>query len=148
MIVQLLWVKAFHIMAMVAWFAGIFYLPRLFVYHAMCAPEDEVGRQRFHVMERKLLRGIMNPSAVLTLSLGFWLIALSGGFSFLRHNAWLHAKLALVALLLVYHGACWKWMIDFREGRNRRGHRFYRVVNEIPVLLLAGIVILVVIKPF
>lgn len=144
----ILWVKAFHVVAMVAWFAGIFYLPRLFVYHAMCEPDDVVGRERFKVMERKLMRGIMTPSAVVTIALGTWMIYLYGGVSYLGANAWLHAKLALVTALVAYHAWCWKLMIDFRDDRNQRSHRFYRVMNEVPVLILVAVAVLVIVKPF
>lgn len=137
----MLWVKSFHIIAMVAWFAGLLYLPRLFVYHALA--EDEIGRARFALMERKLYYAIMTPAAILTLALGsiLWLVyGISG--------AWLHAKLALVALLIAYHIYCARVMRDFRAGRNRRGHVFYRWFNELPALILIGVVILVVVKPF
>lgn len=143
-----LWLKALHVAAMVAWFAGIFYLPRLFVYHAMCEPDDERGMARFHIMERKLLRGIMTPSAIVTVALGIAMIVEYGGWSYLAHNAWLQTKLFLVFLLLVYHAWCYRWLALFRDGKNQRSHRFYRVVNEIPVLILLGVVILVIVKPF
>ena len=137
----MLWVKAFHIIAVVTWFAALFYLPRLFVYHAMS--EDAVGIERFKVMERKLYRGIMTPSAVVVVMLGLWLwlgFGISGG--------WLYAKLALVTVLLIYHGYCGKLLRDFRDDRNRHGHVFYRWFNEFPVLILVAVVILVVVKPF
>ena len=137
----MLWVKAFHIIAVVTWFAALFYLPRLFVYHAMS--EDAVGIERFKVMERKLYRGIMTPSAVVAVTLGLWLwlgFGISGG--------WLYAKLALVAVLLGYHGYCGKLLRDFRDDRNNRSHVFYRWFNEFPVLILVAVVILVVVKPF
>ena len=137
----MLWIKAFHIVFMVTWFAGLFYLPRLFVYHAMAT--DAAGMARFKVMERKLFFGIMTPGGVLTLASGAWLwlgYGISGG--------WLHAKLALVAVLVVYHLYCGKLMIAFRNDRNRHGHVFYRWLNELPVVLLIAIVILVVVKPF
>ena len=137
----MLWVKAFHIIAVVTWFAALFYLPRLFVYHAMS--EDAVSIERFKVMERKLYRGIMTPSAMLAVSLGLWLW-LGFGFS----GGWLHAKLALVTVLLIYHVYCGKLLRDFRDDRNRHGHVFYRWFNEFPVLILVAVVILVVVKPF
>ena len=137
----MLWVKAFHIIAVVTWFAALFYLPRLFVYHAMSA--DAVSIERFKVMERKLYRGIMTPSAIIAVTLGLWLwlgFGISGG--------WLYAKLALVTVLLIYHGYCGKLLRDFRDDRNRHGHVFYRWFNEFPVLILVAVVILVVVKPF
>lgn len=137
----MLWVKSFHIVFMVTWFAGLFYLPRLFVYHSMTT--DAAGIERFKTMERKLLVGIMTPGAVLTVATGAWLW-LGYGFS----GAWLHAKLGLVLILSVYHGWCFKLMADFRHDRNTRGHVWYRWFNEFPVLLLIGIVVLVVVKPF
>lgn len=138
------WIEAFHIISVICWFAGLFYLPRLYVYHAMA--EDTISRERFVVMERKLFRGIMTPSAIATVLFGAWLVFSAPDF-YLRQG-WLHAKLGLVALLLVYHGACWWYLRVFREGRNTHSHRFYRVFNELPVLLLIAIVILVVVKPF
>jgi len=140
---MLLWVKAFHVIFMVTWFAAIFYLPRLFVYHAMA--EDDTGRERFKVMERKLYRGIMNPSAVLTVGLGVWLLALAPHW---LQAGWMHAKLALVALLIGYHLWCGRLLRAFAEDRNRRGHVWYRLFNELPVLVLVAVVILVVVKPF
>lgn len=140
----MLWIKAFHIIAVICWFAGLFYLPRLFVYHAMT--EDEVGRERFRVMERKLYRGIMNPSLALTILFGGWLIALNPAYYL--QAGWMHAKLTLVVLLLVYHHFCGRYLRDFRDDRNRHSHVFYRWFNEAPVLALIAIVILVVVKPF
>jgi len=137
----MLWLKAFHIVFVVTWFAGLFYLPRLFVYHAMS--EDEVSRERFKIMERKLFNGIMTPSAVLTVVLGTWLW-LGYGFG----GGWLHAKLALVAVLVAYHVYCYRLLVAFREDRNRRSHVFYRWLNELPVLILIAAVVLVVVKPF
>ena len=137
----MLWVKAFHIIAVVTWFAALFYLPRLFVYHAMS--EDAASIERFKVMERKLYRGIMTPSAVVAVTLGLWLW-LGFGFS----GGWLHVKLALVTVLLIYHMYCGKLLRDFRDNRNRHGHVFYRWFNEFPVLILVAVVILVVVKPF
>jgi protoporphyrinogen IX oxidase len=140
----MLWIKAFHIIAMVCWFAGLFYLPRLFVYHAMS--EDEDSRERFKVMERKLYRGIMNPSMMATVILGIWLLSYSfaGYFSM----GWLHGKLLLVIILIAYHVYCGRLVRQFQENNNHRSHVFYRWLNEFPVLLLIGIIILVVVKPF
>ena len=137
----MLWAKALHIIFMVTWMAGIFYLPRLFVYHSMT--DDPAGKDRFKIMERKLYRGIMMPGMVLTIASGLYLW-LNYGFS----GGWLHVKLALVALLLAYHFWCGATIGAFAADKNARSHKFYRVVNELPVLALVAIVILVVVKPF
>ena len=137
----MLWIKAFHIIFMVTWFAGLFYLPRLFVYHAQS--EDSVSRERFKVMERKLFFGIMTPGAILTIGFGRWLWL---GYGF--YGGWLHAKLALVGVLVLYHLYCGKLLFDFRHDRNRHGHVFYRWLNELPVVLLIAIVLLVELQPF
>ena len=137
----MLWIKSFHIIFMVTWFAGLFYLPRLFVYHAMS--DDAPSRERFRLMERKLFYGIMTPGAVLTIAFGLWLWL---GYGF--YGGWLHAKMALVAVLVAYHAYCGKIMVDFKHGRNRHGHVFYRWLNEVPVLLLVAIIILVELQPF
>ncbi|MDE0279484.1 MAG: CopD family protein [Gammaproteobacteria bacterium] len=136
----MLWIKAFHIIFMVTWFAGMFYLPRLFVYHAMCT--DEAGNARFKTMERKLFFGIMTPGGVLTIVFGLWLW-LDYGFS----GQWLMWKLLIVMLLLVYHGWCLVVMRSFQDDRNTRGHVYYRVMNELPVFGLIAIVLLAVLKP-
>jgi putative membrane protein len=135
------WIKALHIVFVVAWFAGLFYLPRLFVYHAQS--EDTVSRERFKVMERKLYRGIMTPSMILALAFGTWLWL---GYGF-RGN-WLIAKLVLVAVLIAYHFWMGGLVSQFARDANRRSHVFYRWVNELPVVLLVAIVVLVVVKPF
>ncbi len=137
----MLWLKALHIIFMVTWFAGLFYLPRLFVYHAMAT--DAVSSERFKVMERKLYYGIMTPGAVLTLAFGIWLW-LGYGFS----GGWLHAKLALAAILIAYHVYCGKLMLDFRHDRNRKNHVWFRWFNEFPTLILIAVVVLTVVKPF
>ena len=137
----MIWIKSLHIIFMVTWFAGLFYLPRLFVYHTMA--EDEAGKARFKLMERKLFFGIMTPGAVLTIVFGLWLWQ-GYGFS----GGWLHAKLTLVAILVAYHLYCGKLLLDFKHDRNRHSHRYYRWLNEVPVLILVAIVILVVVKPF
>jgi putative membrane protein len=138
----MLTVKSLHIIFMVAWYAGLFYLPRLFVYHSMAT--DAVGIERFKVMERRLYRGIMTPSAVLTIVFGVWLwlgYGITGG--------WLHAKLALVAVLIGFHGWLGKLVADFAADRNTHGDKFYRWINEIPALpILIAVVFLVVMKPF
>ena len=137
-------VKTLHVVFMVSWFAGIFYLPRLFVYHALASADDRVGIERFKTMERKLFFGIMTPSAVLTVVFGLWLwlgYDVTGG--------WMHAKLALALVLIAFHVYLGLLMRDFARDRNRHGHVFYRWVNEIPALpLLVAIVWLVIAKPF
>lgn len=140
----MLWIKAFHIIAVITWFAALFYLPRLFVYHAMS--DDAVSNERFKVMERKLYNGIMTPSAVVAIVLGLWLITLNPAFY--MQAGWMHAKLTLVLLLIGYHVHCWIYLRQFREDRNKHSHVFYRWFNEAPVLLLIAIVILVVVRPF
>jgi putative membrane protein len=140
----MLWLKAFHVIAVVCWFAGLFYLPRLFVYHA--ETPDLAGRERFKIMERKLYRGIMWPSLALTVVFGALMLAQN--WPYYRTQGWLHAKLALVALLIVYHLCCGHFLRAFREDRNTRSHVFFRVFNELPVLALIAIVILVVVRPF
>jgi len=137
----MLWLKALHIIFMVTWFAGLFYLPRLFVYHAQSA--DRVSLERFKIMERKLFFGIMTPGAVLTILFGTWLWL---GYGF--QGGWLVVKLVLVVVLITYHLYCGKLLQDFRHDRNRHGHVFYRWLNEFPVLILIGSVLLVVLKPF
>ena len=138
-----LWIKAFHIVSLVCWFAGLFYLPRLFVYHAQS--EDTISKERFSVMERKLYRGIMTPAMIATFVFGIWLIALSPGW---MSQGWMHAKLTLVILLTGYHHVCGAQMKRFARGENKRSHVYYRWFNEIPVLILLAVVILVVVKPF
>ena len=138
----MLWVKTLHIVFMVTWFAGLFYLPRLFVYHAMA--DDAVGAERFKVMERKLYWGIMAPGAVLTIGFGLWLWL--GWFA--GSGAWLHAKTGIVALMIAYHLWCGRLMANFASGRNTRSHVWFRWFNEVPVLFLVTGVILAVVKPF
>ena len=138
----MLWIKSFHIIFMVAWFAGLFYLPRLFVYHTLT--EDRISIERFKIMERKLYLGIMTPCMILTTGLGIWLWL---GYGF--RGGWLHAKLALVLVLIAHHFYLGKLINDFKHDRNKHGHVFYRWLNEIPALpVLIAIVILVVVKPF
>ncbi len=140
----MLWVKALHIIAVVCWFAGLFYLPRLFVYHAQA--QDEISHERFVIMERKLYLGIMWPSLILTLAFGGWLLL--DNWPYYKTQGWVHAKLLLVTLLVIYHLACGHFRQAFATQRNTRGHVFYRVFNELPVVALVGIVILVVVRPF
>ncbi len=137
--------KALHLVFMVTWFAGLFYLPRLFVYHAMS--DDRISIDRFKIMERKLYYGIMTPGMVLTLVFGIWMLidyawAMYSGFG------WLHVKLLLIAFLVIYHLFCGKWLNDFKEDRNTHSHVYFRWINEIPVLFLFAIVILATVKPF
>lgn len=138
-----LWIKAFHIISVVTWFAALFYLPRLFVYHAMS--KDQISIDRFKIMERKLYRGIMTPSAVLTVAFGSTLLWLAPGQ---LQQGWLHAKLALVLALIAYHVWCGRLLRAFRDDRNQRSHVWFRWFNEAPVLVLIAIVVLVVVKPF
>ena len=137
----MLWIKALHIVFMVTWFAGLFYLPRLFVYHAMAG--DAPGKERFKVMERKLYRGIMTPGAVLTIVFGAWLWLGYGSTP-----GWLQAKLAFVVLIVAYHLYCGKLCADFARERNTKSHLWYRWFNEVPIAFLAAAVILAVVKPF
>ena len=134
-------IKAWHIIFMVTWFAALFYLPRLFVYHAMS--DDKISQKRFKVMERKLFYGIMTPGGIITIALGMWLW-LGYGFS----GGWLHAKVTLVGALVIYHIYCGKLLLDFKHDRNKHSHVFYRWFNEAPVFALIGIIILVELKPF
>lgn len=138
----MLWVKAFHIIFMVCWFAGIFYLPRLFVHHASVS--DIATRERLALMETKLYR-FMTPFMILTLLFGAWLVSFSAAFYF--SQPWFHAKLTLVAVLVIYHVYCGRCLRRLHSGEDQRSHVFYRVFNELPVLALFAIVILVVVKP-
>jgi protoporphyrinogen IX oxidase len=137
----MLWLKAFHIVFVVTWFAGIFYLPRLFIYHA--AASDALSIERFQSMEKRLF-GIMTIGATLALLFGISLLIVTPGF---LQAGWLHAKLMLVLALIGYHAWCYRLMRDLRAGR-KRSSTWYRVFNEVPALLLIAIVILVVVKPF
>jgi putative membrane protein len=137
----LLWLKAFHVISLVTWFAGLFYLPRLFVYHADA--RDAISVERFMVMERRLL-AIMTIGACATLAFGVAMLAAAPAYLAM---GWLHVKLLLVALLIVYHGCCYQFTRSFALGRNVRSARWYRLFNELPSLLLIGIVILAVVKP-
>ncbi len=138
-----LWIKAFHVIAVVCWFAALFYLPRLFVYHAMT--EDQAGRERFKIMERKLYRGIGTPSMIVSVVLGVGMLVTSPDY-FLSAG-WFHLKMLLVALLIAYHFCCFYFLKQFQADRNTRSHVFYRWFNEAPVLILIGAVIMVVVKP-
>jgi len=140
-----MWLKAFHLIFMVTWFAGLFYLPRLFVYH--CMASDVVSIERFKIMERKLYFGIMTPGMALTFFFGIWMLG-DYAWDMYRTSLWLHLKLTLLVLLLAYHVWCGKWLLDFKEDRNVHSHVFYRWINEIPVLFLFAIILLAVVKPF
>ena len=138
-----LWFKAIHVVAVIAWMAGMLYLPRLFVYHTAAEP-GSVQSETFRVMERRLLKAIINPAMVATWALGLWLAWDGGWFQ----SPWFHAKLLLVVILSAIHGLFSRWVRDFAADRNTRSQRFYRMINEVPTLLMIGIVILVVVKPF
>lgn len=140
----MLWVKALHLIFMVTWFAGLFYLPRLYVYHAMS--EDAISSERFKVMERKLYFGIMTPGMVLTLVFGIWML-LDYAWATWGTSAWLHWKLGLIGVLVAYHIDCGRHLLAFRRDANRHGHVFYRWYNEVPVLFLVAIILLAVLKP-
>ncbi len=141
---SMLWVKAFHIIFMVTWFSGLFYLPRLYVYHTLAT--DKISIDRFKIMERKLYFGIATPGAVFTILFGLWLMSFD--FHDYMQMTWLHLKLGLVFLLVLYHIYLGKLLKNFKLDRNQHGHAFYRILNEIPVLFLIAIVILVIVKPF
>lgn len=138
----MLWVKAFHIIAVVTWFSALFYLPRLFVYHALST--DTVSRDRFKIMERKLYRGIAVPSMIATLVFGGW--TASYNWSYYAGATWFWWKMALVAILLVYHHVCAYYLRQFAKDQVERSHVYFRWFNEFPVLLLVAIVLLVVLK--
>ena len=143
----MLWLKAFHIIFVVTWFAGLFYLPRLFVYHAAASDAaglDRSGLERFKVMERRLF-AMMTLGAVLTLAFGMATLLQVPGF---LQAGWMHAKLTLVAGLIGYHAWCYRLLADFRHDRNRHSERWYRGFNEVPTVFLIGIVVLAVVKPF
>ena len=141
------WIKSLHLVFVVSWFAGIFYLPRLFVYHAMT--EDAPGHERFVVMERKLF-GIMTLAAVLAIVFGITLIVMNAAYfgGTLMRAGWMHAKLALVLVLIAYHVYCARVMANFRGGREGRSHIWFRWFNEAPVFLLIAVVVLAVVRPF
>ena len=138
----MLWLKAFHVIAMVTWFAGLFYLPRLFVYHADAG--DWISVERFRTMERRLFM-IMTVGAVLTVVLGIAMLVAAPAYLTM---GWLHVKLTLVLLLIVYHGLCFKFVRDFAHDRKTRSAKWFRMFNEVPSVLLIGIVVLAVVKPF
>jgi protoporphyrinogen IX oxidase len=138
------WIKAFHIIAMVAWFAGLFYLPRLFVYHAQST--DRISIERFKIMEKRLYFAIMSPAALLTIGFGIWTLAYR--LTPYMQMLWLHLKLTLVFILALYHIYLGFLLKSFANDRNTHSPKFYKIMNEIPTVLLVCIVILVVVKPF
>lgn len=140
-----MWVKALHVISIVAWMAGLLYLPRLFVYHTQAAAGSETS-ETFKVMERRLLRAIMNPAMIAAYLFGIWMIALDP--SIFKQGGWLHAKLLFVLGLTAVHMLLARWRKEFAEDRNTRPQRFFRIVNEVPTVLMIGIVILVIVKPF
>ena len=141
----MLWFKALHLIFMVTWFAGLFYLPRLFVYHAMS--DDKISIDRFKVMERKLFYGIMTPGALLTIVFGLCTL-FSNGLSAYSEQLWLHIKYILILFLIAYHAYCFLLLQDFKHNRNKHSHIWYRWYNEIPVVIMISIIILAVVRPF
>ncbi len=141
----MLWLKALHLIFMVTWFAGLFYLPRLFVYHAMST--DEISNERFKVMERKLYYGIMTPGMIITFIFGVWMLT-DYAWAIYGRSGWLHVKLCLLGIMVVYHILCGVWLTTFKHDQNKHSHVYYRWMNEVPVLFLVGIIILAVVKPF
>lgn len=140
----MLWVKALHLIFMVTWFAGLFYLPRLYVYHAMS--DDSTSNERFKVMERKLFYGIMTPGMILTLIFGIWLL-IDYAWAAWGNALWLQVKLGLIVVTVIYHFICLKYLLAFKHDRNEKSHVFYRWFNEFPVLILIAVIFLAVLKP-
>ncbi|ANC93209.2 protoporphyrinogen oxidase HemJ [Azospirillum humicireducens] len=138
------WIKALHVISIIAWMAGLLYLPRLFVYHCEVPAGSDMS-ERFKVMERRLLRAIMNPAMIAAYVFGIAMIVLTPEW---MKQGWLHAKLLFVLLLTASHMMMAKWRREFAEDRNTRPQRFYRIANEVPTLLMIGIVIFVIVKPF
>jgi protoporphyrinogen IX oxidase len=137
------WVKAFHVIAVIAWMAGMLYLPRLFVYHCAAAPGTQQS-ETFKVMERRLLKAIINPAMIVTWVLGLWLVWYSGFYTL----HWMQAKFVLVLAMSAVHGLFVRYVRDFALDRNQRSQRFYRIINEVPTAVMIGVIILVVVKPF
>lgn len=137
------WIKAFHLIFMVTWFAGLFYLPRLFVYHSMS--DDKISLERFKIMERKLFFGIMTPGGVLTVIFGVWLFLANA--SAYAHTPWFQIKLLLVGILILFHIYCGKLYFTFKQDKNTHSHVFYRWLNEIPTVILIIIIILAEVQP-
>jgi len=141
----MLWIKSFHIIFMVIWFSGLLYLPRLFVYHS--SSEDKISQDRFKIMERKLYYGIATPGALLTIIFGVWMLMEYAARAY-AHMMWLHLKMGLVLLLIIYHIYCARLIYLFKHDRNPYSHVFYRWFNEFPVLILIAVVLLSILKPF
>jgi len=138
------WVKALHVISIIAWMVALLYLPRLFVYHTQ-APAGSIQSETFKIMERRLMKAIATPAMIASLVFGVWMIWLVPA---LLSDGWLHAKLLLVVGLFAVHGMMSRWRKDFEADRNERPQRFYRIANEVPTVLMIGIVILVIVKPF
>jgi putative membrane protein len=138
------WVLAFHVIAVICWFAALFYLPRLFVYHAMS--DDEISIERFKLMQRKLYHGIANPAMIATIILGLWLVSMAP--EAYLNQTWFQLKAALVLLLVGYHYMCLSHMKKLAEDRSNKSHVYFRLFNEVPVFFLVTIVILVIVQPF
>lgn len=140
------WTKALHVISLIAWMAGMFYLPRLYVYHTMVAP-GTAESERFKVMERRLFKQIINPAMMATWTFGLLLVLTPGVIDW-KHDGWWHVKLLMVLLMSAFHGELSRWRRGFLEDRNRRSQRFYRIANEIPTVLMVIIVVMVIVKPF
>ncbi len=138
------YILSLHIIAVIAWFAGLFYLPRLFVYHAQT--QDEISLERFKVMERRLYKAIMVPAMLASVFFGIWLLVLNPDY-YLKAG-WMHAKLLFVVLLIGYHHVCGYYVRKFSNNQNTKSHYYYRVFNEIPTVILISIVFLAEVKPF
>jgi putative membrane protein len=138
-----LWLKAFHVIAVIAWMAGMLYLPRLFVYHCD-APKDSIQSETFKIMERRLLKAIINPAMAVTWVLGLYLVWDGGWYT----SGWMHAKFALVLIMSGLHGVYVRRLKEFAADKNTKSAKYYRILNEVPTLLMIGIVILVIVKPF
>ncbi|MFN3459421.1 MAG: protoporphyrinogen oxidase HemJ [Oceanibaculum sp.] len=139
------WIKALHVISVIAWMAGMFYLPRLYIYH-VAAPVGSPQSETFKVMERRLLRAIINPAMVATFIFGIWMLVLLGASVW--SQGWWHVKLTMLVLMSAYHGLIARWRRDFETDSNRRSAKFYRFANEVPTVLMIVIVIMVIVKPF
>lgn len=142
-----LWVKALHIISVVCWFAALFYLPRLYVYHAMTDKDDITAHQRFQIMERKLYRGIMWPAMIATLITAHFLVDWGDALFHYHQSAWFYIKVALVGLLVLYHLSCGYYRKKLIDNAHYKSHKFWRFFNELPTVILFACVILVVVKP-